>query len=334
MFPPSLPADAVCLLGLVLFSPVAALLVAGSALSYRLARRFGRIPPDQFYWVERRGVLWTASGFLLAYAGCFLYGAFVEAHWVEVTRTEVAVAEPVLGHERFRIVHLSDLHLEGIGRRERRVVEEVRAAEPHLILLTGDYMNRRGAGPALREFLEALRAPYGILGVEGNWDGKFITEDLFKRSGAALLVDERRVIERDGRKLRVVGLGILPMKPLRDLLPAADDGVPTIVLHHKPDAVDELRARAPGQRVDLFLCGHTHGGQVCLPFWGAVLTLSKYHKRYERGRYDVEGVPMYVHRGIGMEGGGAPRVRFLSRPEVAVIDLVAGARTKGGGGGR
>jgi predicted MPP superfamily phosphohydrolase len=89
-----------------------------------------------------------------------------------------------------------------------------------------------------------------------------------------------------------------------------------------PDAVDELRLRDPGQRVDLFLCGHTHGGQVCLPFWGAVITLSKYHKKYERGLFDVEGVPMVVSRGVGSGGGGVPHVRFLARPEVGVIDLV------------
>ena len=88
-------------------------------------------------------------------------------------------------------------------------------------------------------------------------------------------------------------------------------------------ASDELQGRDPGQRVDLFLCGHTHGGQVRLPFWGAVITLSKYHKRFESGLYDFEGVPMYVNRGVGCEGGSAPRVRFLCRPEVAVIDLVS-----------
>jgi predicted MPP superfamily phosphohydrolase len=74
--------------------------------------------------------------------------------------------------------------------------------------------------------------------------------------------------------------------------------------------------------VDLFLCGHTHGGQVRLPFWGAVITMSKHHKRFESGLYDVGGVPMYVNRGVGCEGGSAPRVRFLCRPEVAVFDLV------------
>jgi predicted MPP superfamily phosphohydrolase len=78
-------------------------------------------------------------------------------------------------------------------------------------------------------------------------------------------------------------------------------------------------------RVDLFLAGHVHGGQVALPFYGALLTLSRFGKRFERGLYpdaDGFGFPLYVSRGIGMEGGAMPRVRFCSRPELALIELV------------
>lgn len=110
--------------------------------------------------------------------------------------------------------------------------------------------------------------------------------------------------------------------PLRDLLRDTAEGGITLCLHHTPDGVDGIRELDPGQRVDLFLCGHTHGGQVCLPFWGAVITLSKYHKKFESGLREYRGVPVYVNRGVGLEGG-APRVRFLCRPEVAVIDLVS-----------
>ncbi|HLF93755.1 MAG TPA: metallophosphoesterase [Planctomycetota bacterium] len=229
----------------------------------------------------------------------------------------------MLGRERFRLVHLSDLHLERTGRRERRMIELVREAKPDLILLTGDYMNVREGAVALGEVLRALGEVAPVYGVPGNWDTKFETGRLFQMAGATLLVDDTALIERDGRKLRLVGQEVDPKKPLRELLRGLDDGATTIFMHHKPDAVDDLRAREPGQRVDLFLCGHTHGGQVRLPLWGAVITLSKYHKRYECGLYDVEGVPMYVSRGVGCEGSSAPRVRFLCRPEVAVIDLVS-----------
>lgn len=318
----TLPFDAIVLLTLIFTLPLLCLLVLASWVSYRLAKRWNLMPRDKKVLVERRGVLYPCLAFTLLYGLCFAYGTLIEADWVQTTHTEIKVQAPVLGYDRFRIVHLSDLHLDRIGRREERMIEQVRAAKPHLIVLTGDYMNVKSGAAALSEILGALEAPHGVVGIEGNWDTKFVAPDIFRRAKATYLIDDTMVLERGGSRLRLVGQGNVPSRRLRDLLPAADDGVPTIFLHHMPDAVDELRARAPGQRVDLFLCGHTHGGQVCLPFWGAVITLSKFHKKYEKGLYDVDGVPMYVSRGVGSGGGGVPHVRFLSRPEVAVIELV------------
>jgi predicted MPP superfamily phosphohydrolase len=318
----ALPTDAVVLLTLIFATPLVAGVALASALSYRLARKWGVMPPDKRSWVESPWVARPAAAVLVLYAGCFGYGNLIEADWVQTTRTEIKVSEPVLGLDRFRIVHLSDLHLERVGRRERRMIEQVLEAKPQLIVLTGDYLNVREGAVALHEVLGALKAPLGVIGVEGNWDTKFVSGEIFQRAGATWLVDDTRVLEREGRRLRVVGQGMTPSRTLKELLPPKDDGAYTIFLHHLPDAIDELRKRDPGQRIDLFLCGHTHGGQVCLPFWGAVITLSKYHKKYERGLYTVDGVPMYVNRGVGSGGGGVPHVRFLARPEVAVIDLV------------
>lgn len=317
------PVDAAVLLALIFSTPVAALGVVLSWVVRLVGKRRGWIPRGSRSWVERRWVAWPAAGILGLYALCFAWGSLVEAHWVQVTRVELKANQPVLGYDRFRIVHLSDLHLERLGRREARVVELVRELEPHLVLLTGDYMNVKSAGQALSEMLSAMKPPHGVYGVQGNWDTKFLAQEYFRLGGATLLEDETRLLPpRNGGLLRLVGQSVYPSRPLRDLLSGLEDGAYTIYLHHLPDAVDELRARERGQRVDLFLCGHTHGGQVRLPFWGAVVTESKYHKRYERGLFDVDGVPMFVSQGVGMQGGLSPRVRFLCRPEVAVIDLV------------
>ncbi len=202
---------------------------------------------------------------------------------------------------------------------------EVSRAAPHMVVLTGDYMNVREGGVALVEvlrYLGGLRIPHGVFGVEGHWDAKFPVRRIFESSGAVLLDDETRLIEREGRRLRLVWQGIYPGRRLKDLLEGLDDGAYTIYLHHWPDAVEELMGRGPGRRVDLFLCGHTHGGQVCLPLWGAVVTGSRLHKSYERGLHRLAGVHMYVNRGVGMQGGAVPRLRFLARPEVAVIEIV------------
>lgn len=316
------PLDAAILLCFLVAAPLAAVVVLATFLFRALARRRGWIPADLRSWIDRPAAWISSAATLLVFAGATAYGAAIERDWVETTRTEIRAGRAVLGHERFRIVHLSDLHLERLGRREERAVEAVRAARPHLVLLTGDCMNVREAGGELRTFLELLKAeaPFGVLGVPGHRDLKFPVRDLFGRAGARLLEDDTHLLTGKGRPLRLVGQSVYPGKRLRELLAGLEDDAFTIYLHHSPDGADELALRDPGQRVDLFLCGHTHGGQIGLPFWGAILTFSRHHKRYERGLYRVGDVPMYVNRGLGTEG--IP-VRFLARPEVAVIDLVA-----------
>ena len=84
-------------------------------------------------------------------------------------------------------------------------------------------------------------------------------------------------------------------------------------------------AEAVEQDVDLYLAGHTHGGQIALPFYGPVITFSRYGRQYARGEFHVGATTLYVSRGLGFEGGGAPRARFLARPEIVVVE-VTGAR--------
>jgi predicted MPP superfamily phosphohydrolase len=91
-----------------------------------------------------------------------------------------------------------------------------------------------------------------------------------------------------------------------------------MLLYHKPDlayAADEVA-------IDLYLAGHTHGGQVRLPFYGAIYANSRYGKTFEMGLYQLKNTTMYVSRGLGFTGGSAPRIRFLAPPEVTIVDLV------------
>jgi predicted MPP superfamily phosphohydrolase len=90
-----------------------------------------------------------------------------------------------------------------------------------------------------------------------------------------------------------------------------------VLLHHTPD----LMPQAVSLGVDLYLAGHTHGGQWRLPGFGAILTSSRYGKRYEAGHYHEAGTHLYVSRGVGMEGFGAPRARIFCPPEVVSITL-------------
>ncbi|MCA1553353.1 MAG: metallophosphoesterase, partial [Chloroflexi bacterium] len=92
----------------------------------------------------------------------------------------------------------------------------------------------------------------------------------------------------------------------------------TILLYHSPDLAPQAAALGT---IDLQLAGHTHGGQVRLPFYGALLTSSLYGKQLEMGLYQLRDMLLYVSRGVGLEGMGAPRARFRCRPEVTLITL-------------
>jgi predicted MPP superfamily phosphohydrolase len=109
-------------------------------------------------------------------------------------------------------------------------------------------------------------------------------------------------------------------------LAQAVDGIPadafTLLLYHSPDLILE----AAEHQVDLYLGGHTHGGQLRLPFYGAIITSSMYGKRYASGLFEEGDTTMYISRGLGFEGGGMPRARFLCRPEIVSIELTGTKR--------
>jgi len=315
-----IPFDAILWVILIAGLPLFSGLVLLTGLARKAGGRLRLIPIAWTSWAARTWLRRSSAAVLATYAAALLYGYFIEPQWVEVTKTELRVKHPVLGRDRFRIVQLSDLHMVHFGRLEHHVVDLVREAKPDLILITGDYGERKETPVSMVELLRGIDAPYGKMTVRGNNDVFSDRPKLLEAGGVLLLRNEVKRIEEKGQFLQIAGQDVLKPLPLSQILGAfRNEDYYTIFLQHKPDAVDELAHLNPDQHVDLFLCGHTHGGQICIPGWGAVVTESKYHKKYERGLYDVGGVPMIVNRGIGVTG--LP-LRFLARPEVGVIDLV------------
>ncbi len=258
---------------------------------------------------------------------CIAYGRFVEPNWLEVTDTRVPTARLPAGHRGVRIVHLSDIHSIETPLLEDDLPTVVAGLRPDVIVFTGDCANSPAGVATFRACISRLAKIAPTFCVKGNWDAMYFPEvERFAGTGATELDGASATVDVDGAHVRVVGVGFLGglegVAPAIAALPA--DG-PAVVLYHPPypDVVPPKFAK----RVDLMCAGHTHGGQVALPFYGALLTFSKYGKKYERGLYATdEGFPMYVSRGVGMEGWYAPRVRFCSRPEIALIELVPAAK--------
>jgi len=286
-----------------------------------LLERAGKVhrPSSRARIVYRRVVM-SAGAFGTA---CLLYGRLVEPFWPEVTRTVVTLPRLAPVGRPVRLVHLTDLHCDPRPRLEERLPDLVAAERPDLVVFTGDAVNEGAGVPVFRRCMERIARVAPTFAVRGNWDAGFGRRfDLFGGTGVRELDGESVKFEAGGAALWIAGVAFGNEAGVARAFDGVPPGACTVFLYHTPDLVYDLADR----RVDLVCAGHTHGGQVALPLYGALITLSRFGKRFESGMFEVNGTHMYVGRGIGMDGGLAPRVRFCARPEIAVIDLLPGVR--------
>ena len=290
-----------CVLTVVACSGFSALLL--------VAARISRRPAPQ-------SRLRTISFTLLAFGSCcFGYALFIEADWIEVTHVTVQTPKWPVGRV-LRVAHLSDLHVDRQSRALSRLVEELREEKVDLIVFTGDSLNRAESAPLFRSILGGLPSRLGRVAVRGNHDvyrwGKV---DLFGGGIATELLSDAPLLLDDGM-VAVCGAPFAATEGVDHCLSTAPPGAFVLFAYHSPDLIESL----PGE-VDLYLAGHTHGGQVAMPLYGALVTMSNFDKKYEAGQYHVGKTTLYVNRGIGFEPH-MPRVRFFARPELTIIEVV------------
>ena len=278
-------------------------------------------------WI--RGGLGLTCG--IAVAG-FAYASVVETSTI-VTET-MDFRLPRLGpdFDGFRVAQISDLHFRPYtGEREiAAAVKAVMDAQPDAIVLTGDYvtstwlfhLGKRTADGIedCADILRQLRAPHGVYAILGNhdWgtDPERIAEAL-RTVGIQVLRNEAVAIERGFSRLWIAGADCAFFKKadLDRTLAKIPEDEPVLLLAHEPDFADY----AAFYNVDLQLSGHSHGGQVVAPYFGAPY-LPPLGRKYVRGRYKIRNMQLYTNRGIGV--GGAP-VRYNAPPEVTIARLCA-----------
>lgn len=283
---------------------------------------------DENGWQTVRRFYRRTVGILLLF-GIF-FGAW--AFWFEPRRLTVNPVSLELPKwpqnlENFKIVALSDLHVGSpyiTLEKLQKVVQLSNEQQPDLVVLLGDYVIQDvmgGTFVAPEDFapiLKGLKAKYGVYAVLGNHDwilGGPRVAQAFENVGIPMLTNDSVEIKTPGQNFRLVGVGdfFTQHHDLKKALMNADSNQPIIVITHTPDVFLQL----PSQ-VLLTLAGHTHGGQVNLPFLGRRVVPSNYGDRFAIGKIEENERELFVTPGIGTS---IIPVRFRVPPEISVLTL-------------
>jgi len=292
------------------------------------------VPPQSRQPISRRDFFKAG---MAGAAGLAIYSGEIARHWLEVTQRDFVLPNLPAAFDGLRIAQISDIHMDEFTEPFflRHVVHKINLLNPDAVFLTGDFVTDGighrhfavGSAWQCAAILKELECPQ-VYAVLGNHDviigAKKVTEAL-TASGITVLRNAYLPMERSGGRIWLAGLDDpLEGHPNPELaIPASirnQPDEPVVLLCHAPDYADRLMAHPAGQAVDLMLSGHTHGGQICLPFLGA-LALPLWGKKYVEGFFRLGGLQLYVNRGIGTVG--LP-FRLNCPPELTLLTLRKG----------
>ena len=221
----------------------------------------------------------------------------------------------------FTIMHLSDIHADGLSGLTEALASRLRDLQVDLCVLTGDYRYRvsgpsHDVYPNMEKILAAINTRHGVVGILGNHDAAEKVPVL-EGLGVTMLVNQAHQIRHADASLWLVGLDD-PHYYGCDDLPGALRSVPEdgfkILLVHTPELIEDAAASG----VHLYLCGHTHGGQICAPFLGPIISGANCARRYIQGAWQHRRMQGYTSAGVGVS---VVPVRFFCPPEIGVIEL-------------
>ena len=257
------------------------------------------------------------TGFI-AGALCLLWGFLIEPNLLFIKKYQIKSAKL----SRLKVVFISDIHASkrDSGRIEK-IVEKSNLQKPDLIILGGDFINGHSEKSSLSvdiiaKKLSKLEARYGIFSVLGNhdWylDGHAVRHEL-EKVGIIVLENENTIVNINGTAVTIAGIADdTTRKPDIDkTLKGSSDTI--IFITHSPDVFPNI-----SKDTEIVLAGHTHGGQVVIPFYGAPITNSFYGQKYRYGLVNENNKTMIITGGIGTS---VLPVRFFAPPEIVAIDF-------------
>ena len=228
-----------------------------------------------------------------------------------------------LEFDGYSILHMTDLHLDFIPEITRRICEQITIIKADLCVMTGDYSNLTGGNSyknilaPMKEILSAVQHRDGIFATLGNHDTYKMVAP-FEQMGITLLINETCDIIRGNRKISITGLDdphYYYTKEAKNALTETGPGF-KIALVHTPALYDE----AQNNGYDLYLAGHTHGGQICLPGGIPLILHLDRGRKYYRGKWKYRDMTGYTGQGVGAVG--IP-LRYNTQSEITVFTLHA-----------
>jgi uncharacterized protein len=287
---------------------------------------------------SKRARLFSRRNFLLgssAAATLALYSGEVARHEIGTTTQPIRIANLPSAFANYRIVQISDIHFDEYTEAAfvRRVIARVNALAPDLVLLTGDFVSygprplefSKGAVYRCADVLRGIACPtrFGVLGNHDATVGPEIVTDALSHAAIPLLSNRYLPIERGGQHLWLAGVDdpVTGRAKLDQAIPDFADptqpDAPVILMSHGPDFADDVLAHPRGRSVSLMLSGHSHAGQVRLPFLPPLM-LPPGGQKYAEGYYRLDHLQLYVNRGIGTTG--LP-FRLNCPPEITLFTL-------------
>ena len=236
---------------------------------------------------------------------CYLYGHFVEVKWIKVKSISLSDSPTVT------LIHITDIHYKGDRKYLSKVVETINTTQADFVCFTGDLIEEKTYLKDCLEILSTINKPlYGIYGNHDEW-ALVRNQDVatsFATTGGKWLEKGDETVYSN--KVVIVGTNYSDLKNInRNSAPA----MKRILLNHYPSTVNYL----PENSYDLILAGHTHGGQVRIPFIGNPV-LQDIDKAYLKGLYHTKAGALYVNPGIGTY---LWTIRFCCRPEITIIEM-------------
>lgn len=224
----------------------------------------------------------------------------------------------------FKIALITDIHL-GTKfvdlKKLARIVKIVNSKNPDLIVICGDLdaksiSKEKYSTTQIANILKNLKSKHGVIAVMGNHDyvPPSVVKNIYQKSNIILLENEDYYFSHNAKTLRIVGFKDLwhfKSNPIQ-VLGMKDKTTPTVVLTHNPDYFPQMP-----NFVSLTLSGHTHGGEIVLPFIGSFFIPSEYGQRYRNGYIIENNKHLFVSRGVATLSGG----RFLDPPEINILTL-------------